>query len=82
MANITYRQEAFASRERGAAYLRRVTGAFRLGLRNFTVDLDRTRRELRIEAKGPLDARDHWILRLGETQRSSPTSSQCRRSAR
>jgi hypothetical protein len=43
MANITYRQEAFASRERGAAYLRRVSGAFRLGFRNFTVDLDRAR---------------------------------------
>ena len=48
MANITYRQEAFASHERGAAYLRRVSGAFRLGLRNFTVELDRSRRELRI----------------------------------
>ena len=48
MANITYRQEAFASRERGGAYLRRMTGALRLGLHNFAVDLESSRRELRI----------------------------------
>jgi hypothetical protein len=48
MAHVTNKQEAFVSRELGASYLRRVTGDFRLGLRNFALDLDRARRELRV----------------------------------
>lgn len=47
MAQVTYRQEAFAPREFGATYLRRMIGALRFQLRDFTLDLELTRRELR-----------------------------------
>ncbi len=47
MAQVTYRQEAFAPREFGATYLRRMIGALRFQLRDFALDLELTRRELR-----------------------------------
>jgi hypothetical protein len=48
MAQVTYRQEAFAPREFGATYLRRMIGALRFQLRDLALDLDLARRELRI----------------------------------
>jgi hypothetical protein len=48
MAQVTYKQEAFAPREFGATYLRRMIGALRFQLRDLALDLDLARRELRI----------------------------------
>ena len=48
MAQVTYRQEAFAPREFGATYLRRMMSALRFQLQNFALDLALARRELRI----------------------------------
>ena len=48
MAHVTYKQDAFVSRELGAAYLRRMMGAVRLQLRHLALDLDATGRELRV----------------------------------
>ena len=47
MAQVTYKQEAFAPHEFGTAYLRRVIGALRLQLRHLALDLEMARRELR-----------------------------------
>ncbi len=41
MAQVTYRQEAFAPREFGATYLRRMMSALRFQLQDFALDLER-----------------------------------------
>ena len=48
MAQVTYRQEAFAPREFGATYLRRMISALRFQLQDFALDLELARRELQI----------------------------------